>query len=266
FRNLKNAIGIGEPRRPLIVQLGVLDIDGYVGQISIQPPLLRVAQWSLHRDTANHCRVTGQLISEVSAPQRVQIQMIHMCCDIGRIIALHPDGSVHRQRALGELGMAAYHKFPLLRDRLQEKIAGEFAIQGQIAHMPGRIYYWSSQRSRNLQGEVGATLDWQLIQVNLAHPRQIEILAREIEMESTRGWREGGSAGYFRILVRKTNVTQCGFGSPEAKIGIELFNLLAVCRSIGRANVTLSRRISTRSVDLKTPVRRSSQRIVQIGE
>src|SRR5207245_5793909 len=97
----------------------------------------------------------------------------------------------------------------------------------------------------------GATLDWQLVQVNLAHPRQIEILAREIEMESTRGWREGGSASYFRILVRKTNITQCGFGSPEAKIGIELFNLLAVRGGIGRANMPLSLRISARSVDLQ---------------
>ncbi len=110
--------------------------------------------------------------------------MIHVRSDLGRIVPLHPNGSVHGQRALGELRMPAHHKFPPLRGRLQEDVADEFAIERQIAYMHCRLDYWSIHRSGSLQREVCAALDWQLVQVNLSNSRKIKILAREVEPES----------------------------------------------------------------------------------
>jgi len=50
-------------------------------------------------------------------------------------------------------------------------------------------------------------------------------------------------ASRMRVLAP----THPGFGASEAKVSIELFNLLAVCRGIRRANVPLPLRMSARS-------------------
>src|SRR5215472_4376378 len=78
FRNPQRPIRVRKADGALIVQLGVLHLDRNICEVAIQPPLTWVNYGPLQRYRAGHRRMTRKLFAEISAPKRVQIQMIQV--------------------------------------------------------------------------------------------------------------------------------------------------------------------------------------------
>ena len=143
--------------------------------------------------------------------------------------------------------MSAHAQFAIFRRRFQIQIAGEFVIQGKVADVNHGIDHGSIERPGALQRKVGATVHRQFVQMNLANPRQIEILPDQVKSEAACRRRVGSAAGDSGVFVSEVNIAESGFVRTNVKIGIELLDRLSVGRGIGGVNVSLHLRMRARS-------------------
>ena len=97
---------------------------------------------SLHRHNARGRGVPGKLISQISTPQGVKVNMIGVCSDAGGIVAVHTDGAFHFQGALQQFRASADNELLILRRGLQVNFARALVIERQVADLQLSIDHW----------------------------------------------------------------------------------------------------------------------------
>ncbi len=243
----RRLVGIGETHRALVVQLGVFHLDKEVGCRPLQRPLPRIAKRSLHRDRAAHGRVSGELLAEISAPQGVEIKMIGLRGNVRGIIPVHSDAAGDSELALGKIGLSGDAEFAAFRGRFEVQVAGKLVVERQVADVHSGVDLGGVERAGTLQGEVSAALHGQLVQMNLAHLRQVEIFSFEVKAEAARRRRVGGGAGNLGVTVGEVNIVERGLAAEDAQIGVEFLDRFSVGRGIGCVNVALHLGMQPRS-------------------
>ena len=91
----------------LIVEFSGFHFDLDRGKRSIQRPATGIAKRSAHRHRSADRRMSGQLVTEVSAPQGVKIEMIHAGCDGRRIVSTDLNDAFEFEGAVREFGISA---------------------------------------------------------------------------------------------------------------------------------------------------------------
>ena len=79
--------------------------------------------------------MSGQLVTEVGAPQGVKIEMVHAGRDDGRIVSTDSERAFELEGAMRKFGISAELQFAIFRRRREIESAGEFAVERKFADM-----------------------------------------------------------------------------------------------------------------------------------
>ena len=70
-----------------------------------------------------------QLVTQIGAPQGIEINMIHMRSNTRRILALHPDRSIHGEYSVKKFGSCTDPHFTILGHSFQIQAALLFVVE-----------------------------------------------------------------------------------------------------------------------------------------
>src|SRR3984957_10257880 len=140
--NVNGLVRISKKRGTLMVKFGILHFDRNIGSAAVERLSPRIAQRSTHRYRTAERGVSGKLLSQIGAPQRVQIDMIHLHRNVRRIISAHADTSRQGKRAAWKFGVPAYAHVAPIRCGLEIQSAHEFMVKHEIAYVNRGIDHW----------------------------------------------------------------------------------------------------------------------------
>ena len=128
----------------------------------------------------------GKLPTQVSAPHWIHVEVIGVRRNVRGIVTPHPDMPIDRKSAVLEFGVSAHLQLAAFGRHFHIHSAGEFPVERKVIYMDGSIDYWSIERARAPQREVGSALHGQFIQMNLPDPCQIEISSTQVQAKAAR--------------------------------------------------------------------------------
>ena len=95
---------------------------------------------------------------------------------------------------------------------------------------------------------------------------QIEIGARQVEVEGASRGLEGGASGDGRIVMKEMHVIESDLPLGEVKVGIKLPNGFAVSGGIGEVELSITAGIENRAGRLHGKIGSAEDGIVVSGE